>query len=183
MPSGMITTRGSEIKTEAQKRAEEERARESAQLAEAQRQETLRAAADAGVQKVAAEIVLEKERQRQGIAPLEAEERPEEREEDEARVEKLMDEHRRGISTSYRGLNMFFTPAMKDRARSVEAGLTAGRLGRSNPLTVGLMSIGDGVGIIQNELDYKIAICERMIVLLRAHGGLIDKDLWESYIG
>ncbi|GAF87063.1 unnamed protein product, partial [marine sediment metagenome] len=160
-----IKTYRSERKTEAQKIAEEERKRETAQIKADERRASLAAAADADIQKEAAKIVLEKEKKR--VPPdtdsikLHEEEKKAQREADEARLEGLVQEHKKGKRTFYAGMKMAFGAAMKDMERSQEAARLSVRLGVSNPITSGVMGVGEGSGMIQDQVRFVEAVCKR----------------------
>ena len=181
-----IRTYGSGKQTEAQKIAAEERKRETAQIKETERQKTLRAAADAEVNKVAAEIVLEKEKTRvppdQAILKAHAEAKKAQRDGDKARLEELVAEHKKGKRTFYTGMKMALGAAMKDMPRSQETARIASRLGVTNPITSGVMGVGEASGMIQDKIRFVEAVCKRFAVRYRAIGS-ISADDFESPVG
>lgn len=181
-----IKTYRSGRKTEAQKIAEEERKRETAQIKERERQESLRAVADAEVNKVAAEIVLEKEKKvvLPDTAKIRAheEEKKAQREADEARLAELVEESDKDKAMFYRFMKSAMTSALRDMKRSVEAGRIAVRLGVSNPITSGVMGVGQASGVIQDKVRFVEAILARFAKRYRAIGH-ISADDFESPVG
>ena len=181
-----IKTYGPDKKTEAQKIADAERKKEREQKEEFDRRESLAAVADADIKKTAAEIVLEKEknmvRPDQAISIAHAEAKKAQREEDEARLGELMEAHKKGKRTFYTGMKMALGAAMKDMERSQETARIASRLGVSNPITAGVMGVGEASGVIQDKVRFVEAVCKRFAVRYRAIGS-ISADDFESPVG
>ena len=181
-----IKTFGSGKISEAQRIADEERKRETAQIKVTERQETLAAVADADIQKIAAGIVLEKEknmvRPDQAITMAHAEAKKAQRYRDETLLEELVAEHKKGKRTFYTGMKMALGAAMKDMERSQETARIASRLGVSNPITSGVMGVGNASGMIQDKVRFVEAICKRFAVRYRAIGSISAED-FESPIG
>ena len=181
-----VKTYGTGRKTEAQKIADEERKREKAQIAETERQTTLAAAADADIQKTAAEIVLEREKK---VVPIDTakvmaheEEKKAQRVADTDRLTQLIADHIKGKRTFYTGMKMAFGAALKDRERSQEAARIAVRLGVTNPITSGVMGVGQASGVIQDRVKFVEAVCKRFAIRYRAIGS-ISADDFESPVG
>lgn len=181
-----ITTYSRGKKGEAQKIADAERKKEKRQKEDAERRASLAAAADADIQKVAADIVLEKEK---NIAPPDMSkvqaheaEKKAQREVDMERLAELVAEHKKGKKTFYTGMKMAFGAALKDRERSVEAGRIAVRLGVSHPITSSVMGIGQASGVIQDKVKFVEAVCERFPKRYRAIGHISAED-FESPVG
>ncbi|KKN37303.1 hypothetical protein LCGC14_0765020 [marine sediment metagenome] len=175
-----INTYGTGKVTEADKRAAAERAREAQQIAEAERLDTAVAGADAEAAKLIAEDILRREEKR--VPPPEPGSQAEaaEREEDEARLAKLIVQDKRNTKTFYSGMKMAMGAALKASPRSVEAGLLCGKHGWNNPLAEGLMGISDAVGVPQDKLKYQEALLEKFARLLHGNNGTIDKDYFEN---
>ena len=181
-----IKTYGSGKKTKAQEQWDEERSKEKKQKEAADLQATLAAVADADIRNVAANIVLEKEK---NLVPPDVdilrkheEEKQEQRSADRKRLEILFKAHQRDKRTFYTGMKMAFGAAMKDMKRSQETARLASRLGMSNPITSGVMGIGTSSGVIQDRVRYVEAICKRFAVRYRAIGSISEDD-FESPIG
>ncbi len=181
-----VKTYGSGRKTEAQKIADEERKREKAQKKEAERRASLAAVADADIQKVAADIVLEKEKK---VVPpdtdelkAQVEEKGVQREADAAQLLELMEEHKKGKRTFYTGMKMAFGAALKDMERSQETARLAVKLGLTNPITSGVMGVGQASGVIQDKVRFVEAICKRFAIRYRAIGSISAED-FESPVG
>ena len=181
-----IKTYGSGRQTEAQKIAAEERRRENEQTEEMERRKTLDAVAGAEIQKVAADIVLEKEK---NIVPPDPaillaheEEKQKSRELDHARLDKLVADHKRGKKTFYTGMKMALGAAQKDMARYQDAARVAARLGVTNPITSGVMGVGESSGMIQNNVRFVEAVCKRFAKRYRAIGYISAED-FESPVG
>ena len=181
-----IKTYRSDRKTEAQKIADEERKREKAQIKEAERRASLAAVADADIQKVAAEIVLEKEKKTTppdpDILKKHEEEKKAQREADTERLTQLIADHIKGKRTFYTGMKMAFGAAMKDMERSQEAARLSVRLGVSNPITSGVMGVGQASGVIHDKVKFVEAVCKRFAVRYRAIGSISAED-FESPVG
>ncbi len=181
-----ITTYSRGKKGEAQKIADEERKREKAQKLESERQASLAAGADADIQKVAAKIVLEKEKKvvPPDKAKLKAheEEKKAQREADTARLEELVQDHRKGKRTFYAGMKMAIGAALKDMERSQETARIAIRLGVTNPITSGVMGVGQASGVIRDKVKFVEAVCKRFAVRYRAIGSILADD-FESPVG
>ena len=173
-------------KSKADKQWDEDRLREEKQKLAADRRATLAAVADADIQRVAADIVLEKEK---NIEPPDVEllrkheeAKEAQRDADKARLEQLMEEHRKGKKTFYSAMKMAFGAAMKDMERSQETARIASRLGISNPITSGVMGVGQASGMIQDKVRFVEAVCKRFAVRYRAIGS-ISADDFESPVG
>ena len=181
-----IKTYGSGRQTEAQKIAAEERKRENKQIAETERQETLSAVADAEVNKIAAEIVLEKEKNivppDQALLAEHKEAKEAHRRADVARLEELMKDHKKGKKTFYAGTKMAFGAVMKDMERSQEAAQIASRLGVTSPITSTVMGVGEASGMIQDKVRLVEAVCKMFAKRYRAIGH-ISADDFESPVG
>jgi len=171
--------------TEADRIAARERAKEDARIARTEEMETLQAIADEEIKRTAAEIVRERMEKRNGASidtaalAEQAEERLAQREADEARLEALVKEHDKGIKTFYVGMRMAFGSAMKDQDRSLEAGRIAGRLGRGNPIRTTVMQLGDGMGVVQDNVRFVDEVCAKFAELYRKNSGQIDRDYME----
>jgi len=173
-------------KTKAQDAADAERAEETKQRLDAERRATLATVADADIKRVAAEIVLEKEKNRippdGEILKKHAEAKKARLDADKERLDVLMKEHKKGKKTFYTGMKMAFGAAMKDMARSQETARIASRLGVSNPITSGVMMVGESTGVYQDKVRFVEAICKRFAVRYRAIGS-ISADDFESPVG
>ncbi len=90
--------------------------------------------------------------------------------------------HEKGKTTFYTGMKMAFGAALKDMDRAVEAGRVASRLGIDNPISAGVMGVGEGSGISQDRVLFVEAILARSGKRYRATG-FIDKDHFESPTG
>lgn len=181
-----ITTYSGGKKGEAELRAEAERAKEKSQKEDAERKASLEAATSADIKKVAAEIVLEKEKK---VVPPDTakvmaheEEKKAQREADMDRLAELVEEHKKGKRTFYTGMKMAFGAALKDRERSVEAGRIAVRLGVSHPITSGVMGVGQASGVIQDKVRFVEAILAKFAKRYRAIGHISAED-FESPVG
>ena len=181
-----VKTYGSGRKTEAQRIADEERKREKAQIKETERRESLAAVADADIQKVAAKIVLEKEKNRvppdQAVLKSLAEAKKERQDADKERLKEIKEESNKGHRTYYAGMKMAIGAAMKDMDLSQEAARIASRLGVTNPITSGVMGVGNASGMILDKVKFVEAICKRFAVRYRAIGSISAED-FESPIG
>lgn len=173
-------------KTAAQEIADEERRREKLQIAETERRATLAAAADADIRKVAAEIVLEKEK---NIIPPDvdilqkhAEAKKAQRDADAALLLELMEDHKKGKAMFYRFMKSAIGVALRDMERSQETARVAARLGVTNPITSGVMGVGEASGVIQDRVRFVEAICERFAKRYRAIGSISGDD-FESPVG
>ena len=173
-------------KSKADKQWDDDLLREKKQTLAADRRATLAAVADADIQRVAADIVLEKEK---NIEPPDVEllrkheeAKEERRKTDESRLKFLMVEHEKGKKTFYGAMKMAFGAAMKDMERSQETARIASRLGVSNPITSGVMGVGQASGMIQDKVKFVEAVCKRFAVRYRAIGS-IKADDFESPIG
>ena len=181
-----ITTYSRGKKGEAQKIADTERKKEKRQKEDAERRASLAASADADIQKVAADIVLEKEK---NIAPPDMSkvqaheaEKKAQREADMERLAELVTEQEKDKAMFYRFIKSAFTAALRDTKRSVEAGRIAVRLGVSNPITSGVMGIGSTTGVLQDKVKFFEAICKRLAIRYRAIGSISAED-FESPVG
>lgn len=181
-----IKTYGSGRKSKAQEIADAERASETKQRLDAERRATLAAVADADIKKVAAEIVLEKEKNRVPadveILKKHAEAEKARLDAEKERLEELMEEHRKGKKTFYTGMKMAFGAALKDMERSQETARIASRLGMSNPITSGVMMVGESTGVYQDKVRFVEALCKRFAIRYRAIGS-ISADDFESPVG
>ena len=181
-----IKTYQSGKKTKAQEIADTERKKELEQIAVTEQRETLRAAADADVNKVAAQIVLEKEKNivppDQSILKEHAEAKKAQRDADEGRLKELVEEKKKGHRAFYAGMKMAIGAALKDMERSQEAARIASRLGITNPITSSVMGVGDTTGVHQDKVRFVEAICQRFAVRYRAIGH-ISADDFESPVG
>ncbi len=181
-----IKTYSTGRKTEAQKIADEERKRETTQTEKTERRETLRAAADAEVSRVAAEIVLEKEKNRvppdQAVLKKHAEAKKAQRDADKEHLAELVEAHKKGKRTFYTGMKMALGAALKDIERSQEAARLSVRLGVSNPITSSVMGVGQASGVIHDKVKFVEAICKRFAIRYRAIGS-ISADDFESPVG
>ena len=178
-----IKTHGTGIKSEAQKIADAERKKERGQKEEAERRASLAAVADADIQKEAAKIVLEKEKNR--VPPdttKHEEEKKEQRVADTERLTQLIADHIKGKRTFYTGMKMAFGAALKDMERSQETARLAVRLGVTNPITSGVMGVGQASGVIRDKVRFVEAICKRFAIRYRAIGS-ISADDFESPVG
>ena len=173
-------------KSKADKQWDDDLLREKKQTLAADRRASLAAVADADIQRVAADIVLEKEKNivppDQAILKEHAEAKKAQREADEARLEELMEEHKKGKKTFYGAMKMAFGAAMKDMERSQETARIASRLGVSNPITSGVMGVGQASGMIQDKVRFVEAVCKRFAIRYRAIGS-ISADDFESPVG
>ncbi len=179
------TTFSQPRETKADRIAARERAKEDARIARAAEQASLQAVADEETRQVAADIVRERMEKRNG-APVDtealaeqAEERLAQRGADEARLEALMKEHERGIKTFYTGMKMALGSALKDQDRSLEAGRIAARLGRANPIRTTVMQLGDGLGVVQDNVRFVDEVCAKFAELYRKNSGQIDRSYFE----
>ena len=181
-----ITTYGSGKKSKAQEIADAERAKEQRQKEEADRRESLAILADADIKQVAANIVLEKEKTRvppaQAILGAHAEAKKAQRDADKALLEELVKDHKKGKSTFYRGMKMAIGAALKDMKRSQETARVASRLGVTNPITSGVMGVGESSGVIQDRVRFVEAICKKFALRYRATGHISEDD-FESPVG
>ena len=103
-------------------------------------------------------------------------------EEDEALLAALMTEDASDRDMFYRFAKSMITVALRSMDRATEAGRVAGRLGRRNPITTGVMGIGDGSGVIQDRVRFVEAIMARFAKRYRATGS-VDQDNFESPTG
>ena len=101
---------------------------------------------------------------------------------DEKHLELLVKNHEEAKGTFYRGMKMAFGAALKDMPRAVEAGHIASRLGIRNPITSGVMGVGEGSGVIQDKIRFVEAILAKFGKRYRATGS-IDRDSFESPTG
>ena len=180
-----VKTYGTGRKTEAQKIADAERKKEKAQIKERERQETLQAAADADIQKAAAEIVLAREEGRSVDAAklgTEVQTSLDERAADRERLDELMEESDKGKAMFYRFMKSAINVALRDMDRSQEVARLAVRLGVSNPLTAGVMGVGQASGVIQDKVRFVEAILKRFAKRYRAIGHISAED-FESPVG
>ena len=181
-----IKTHGTGIKSEAQKIADAERKKERDQKEEAERRESLAAVVDADIQKEAAEIVLEREKKSVPIDTAKVmaheEEKKAQRVADTERLTQLIADHIKGKRTFYTGMKMAFGAALKDRERSQETARIAIRLGVTNPITSGVMGVGQASGVIQDKVKFVEAVCKRFAIRYRAIGSISAED-FESPVG
>ena len=181
-----IKTYGSGKISEAQRIANEERAKEKRQKKDPERRESLTRKASEDVQLEAARIVLKREEKKPPPDKVEAKAREEEkkalREDDEAHLAELMEDHKRGKRTFYTGMKMAFGAALRDRERSQETARIASRLGVTNPITAGVMGVGEASGVVQDRVRFVEAVCKRFAVRYRAIGH-ISADDFESPVG
>lgn len=181
-----VKTYGSGRKTKAQEIADAERQRELMQIKEADLRASLLAVADTEIQKVAADIVLEKEKKvvppDPAILKAQAEEKQAQREADEVLLTALVEEHEKDKAMFYRFMKSAMTAALRDMERSQETARIASRLGRTNPITSGVMGVGEASGVIQDQVKFVEAICKRFAIRYRAIGS-ISADDFESPVG
>ena len=181
-----IKTYGSGKPSEAQRIANEERKKEKRQKEDAERRESLRTRASEDIQREAAKIVLEKEKKTPppDTSKVKAHEEAKkaQREDDEARLVGLMEDHKRGKRTFYTGMKMAFGAALRDMERSQETARIASRLGVTNPITSSVMGVGEASGVIQNKVKFIEAVCRRFAMRYRAIGHISAED-FESPVG
>jgi len=181
-----IKTYGSDRKSRAQKIADAERQKEMMQKEESDRRASLSAMADAEIQKVAADIVLEREKKivppDPAVLRAHAEEKQAQRDADKARLDELVEEHKKGKAMFYRFMKSAISVALRDMERSQETARISSRLGVSNPITSGIMGVGNATGVHQDKVIFVEAICKRFAMRYRAIGH-ISADDFESPIG
>ncbi len=72
--------------------------------------------------------------------------------------------------------------ALKDMERSQETARIAIRLGVTNPITSGVMGVGQASGVIRDKVKFVEAVCKRFAIRYRAIGS-ISADDFESPVG
>lgn len=181
-----IKTYGSGIKTEAQKIAEAERKKEKRQKEDAERRVSLDAATSADIQKEAAKIVLEKARTTAPPDPAvlekHAEEKKAQREADEALYEEIMLECDKARKNYYRFATAANNAALKFSPLSQEMSRVCSRLGRTNPITDGVMHVGEPTGVIMDDVRHTEAVWAMFTKRFRAIGRVSAED-FESPVG
>ena len=182
---GQKTTYSVPRETEADRIAKAERDKEKARIAEAELRETLTAAVVAEERRKTAEIVREQMEKRNG-EPINAAKLTTETSAnlaqmgvDEARLEELMNLHKKVPKTFFSGMKMALGAALKDMEYAMEAGRIASRLGKSNPIQAGVMGVSDGTGIIQDKVRFVEEILSTFTENYRKSGGQIGREYME----
>ena len=180
---GQINTYGSGRVTEAQRRVAKERAKEQAQIAEAERREALLAAGKGALDKVAIDLAIEAE---QNVAPpdpaklaAEAKEKRALRDADETRLAELLKEWNANRDAQYVGAEMMFDAIFRDMELGLEAMNLAAQLGINNPIQTTMMKIGGQLGIPQNRLNLMEIVFKTFINKYQG-AGKIDQAYFES---
>ena len=180
---GQINTYGSGRVTEAQRRVAKERAKEQAQISEAERREAQLAAGKGVLEKVAIDLAIEAE---QNVAPpdpaklaAEAKEKRALREADETRLAELVKEWNANRDAQYAGAEMMLGAIFRDMELGLEAMNLAAQLGINNPIQTTMMKIGGQLGIPQNRLNLMETVFETFIKKYQG-AGRIDRANFEG---